>query len=232
MIRFDDVVVELDGRRILDRITLDLADQRVGVIGANGGGKSTLARLVNGLVLASSGRVKVNGLDVATQARAVRRQVGFLFSDPDAQIIMPTVGEDVGFSLRRRGLTSDQRAGLIQQSLARVGLNDLVDRPAHLLSSGQKQLLALASVLASEPQVLVADEPTTLLDLRNTVLLTRVLESLPQQVMLVTHDLSLVAGWPRVVCVADGRVVDDGPGEQVTAAYRRRMLDGVDAGPS
>ena len=114
------------------------------------------------------GTVRVDGLDPATRGREVRRRVGFCFTDPDAQIVMPTVAEDVAFGLRRRGLTSDEvaRAGRARRS-RRTGWPSTRDHPAHLLSGGQKQLLALASVLVTEPDLLVMDEPTTLLDLRN-----------------------------------------------------------------
>ena len=141
---------------------------------------------------------------------------------------MPTVGEDVEFSLRRaRDWTPAQRAAAGRTtSLERFGLAGLADRPAHLLSGGQKQLLALAAVLVTEPRVLVCDEPTTLLDLRNAARIAEMLAALPQQVVLVTHQLDLVAGYERVLVVDEGRIVFDGPARRrehyrVDARYRR-----------
>ena len=166
-------------RRVLDDVTLALAEQRVGVIGANGSGKSTFARLLNGLVLPTSGRVSVDGFDTRSQGREVRRRVGFCFTDPDAQIVMPTVAEDVGFGLRRRGLARSEVDARVAAALSAYGLAEHADHPAHLLSGGQKQLLALASVLVTEPSVLVMDEPTTLLDLRNAAIIARVVATLP-----------------------------------------------------
>ena len=151
-----------------DDISLRLPQRRIGVIGANGSGKSTLARLLNGLVVPTRGRVLVAGHDTRRDGAAVRRRVGFVFTDPDAQIVMPTVAEDVAFSLRRRHLSTSERDRRVREVLERFGIAEHADHPAHLLSGGQKQLLALAAVLVTEPELLVCDEPTTLLDLRNT----------------------------------------------------------------
>ncbi|GAA4718382.1 ABC transporter ATP-binding protein [Isoptericola chiayiensis] len=219
----DDVHVRREGRHVLRGVSLRLTERRVAVVGANGSGKSTLARLLNGLVLPTSGRVHVDGLDTRRHGARVRRRVGFVFTDPDAQIVMPTVAEDVAYSLRRRGLSRDEVDARVAHELERHGLAGHADHPAHLLSGGQKQLLALSSVLVTEPALVVADEPTTLLDLRHTRTVARRLATLDQQVVLVTHDLDLVADYDRVLVVDEGRVVvDDGP-EPAVAAYRELM---------
>jgi biotin transport system ATP-binding protein len=210
-------------RTVLSDLDVRIAEQRVGIVGANGSGKSTFARMLNGLVLPTSGRVRVDGLDTRRAGRQVRRKVGFCFTDPDAQIVMPTVAEDVGFGLRRRGLSKAETADRVAAALARYGLTDHADHPAHLLSGGQKQLLALASVLVTEPEVLVMDEPTTLLDLRNARMIADVVERLPQQVLLVTHHLDLLDRFDRVLVFDEGRVVcDDVPASAVTC-YRELM---------
>ncbi len=237
MFELRDVVHRFGERQVLDGVTVSLHEHRIGVIGANGSGKSTLARLLNGLVVPTAGTVTFDGLDTRTQGRAVRRRVGFVFTDPDAQIVMPTVAEDVAFSLRGKGfgVGRDGRAGRVdraetaqrvQAALERFGLADHHDHPAHSLSGGQKQLLALTSVLVSEPEVLVCDEPTTLLDLRNTARVGRLLAGLSQQVVLVTHDLDLLTGWERVLVVDQGRVVADAPADEAIAVYRRLALEG------
>jgi biotin transport system ATP-binding protein len=223
MIQLEAVSHRYGDRDVLRGLDLSLAEDRIGVIGANGSGKSTLARLLNGLVLPSSGRVLVDGMDTARDGAGVRRKVGFVFSDPDAQIVMPTVGEDVAFSLRRHGLGKAQVAERVAEILGRFGLGGHADHPAHLLSSGQKQLLALASVLVTEPEVLVCDEPTTLLDLRNGRQVAELLAGLPQRVVLVTHDLDSLRGWQRVLVVDEGRVVADGPAEGSIAHYQGLM---------
>ncbi|MDO8144445.1 energy-coupling factor ABC transporter ATP-binding protein [Isoptericola sp. 178] len=219
----DDVHVRREGRHVLRGVSVRLTERRVAVIGANGSGKSTLARLLNGLVTPTSGRVLVDGLDVRRHGRAVRRRVGFVFTDPDAQIVMPTVAEDVAFSLRGSGLSRAQVRDRVAAELARHGLADHAGHPAHLLSGGQKQLLALSSVLVTAPDLVVADEPTTLLDLRNTRLIADRLAALEQRVVLVTHDLDLVDGYDRVLVVDEGRVVVDDVPAVAVPAYRALM---------
>ena len=220
VLRVEQVSHRYDRREVLRGVDLTLTEQRIGIVGANGSGKSTLARMLNGLVEPTSGRVLVDGLDTRTSGAAVRRRVGFVFTDPDAQIIMPTVAEDVAFSLRRDKLGKAVVAARVVQALERVGLAGHADHPAHLLSGGQKQLLALTSVLVTRPQVLVCDEPTTLLDLRNTRAVAALIASLPQQVVLVTHHLDAVAGFDRVVVLDDGVVVADGLPQDALPAYR------------
>lgn len=215
-IRFRQVGHAYGERTVLDGIDVTLTERRVGIVGANGSGKSTLARMINGLVVPTSGTVTVDGLDTARKAREVRRRVGFVFTDPDHQIVMPTVAEDVAFSLRRSGLGKDERAERVRRVLADFGLAGHHDHPSHLLSGGQKQLLALAAIMVTEPHVLVADEPTTLLDLRNARLIARTFAALEQQLVVVTHHLDLLAGFDRVLVVDGGRVVaDDTPGPAI-----------------
>lgn len=207
-------------RQVLSTLGLTLTEQRIGVVGANGSGKSTFVRLLNGLVRPDSGTVTIDGLDTVKDGREVRRRVGFCFTDPDAQIVMPTVAEDIAFGLRRRGLSAAEREARTRGALTAYGLEDHADHPAHLLSGGQKQLLALASVLVTEPDLLVLDEPTTLLDLRNAAMVRRLVDGLPQQVVLVTHHLDLLDGFERVLVFDEGRVVHDGAPAEAVAAYR------------
>jgi biotin transport system ATP-binding protein len=206
-------------RAILAPTSVRLTEQRIGLIGANGSGKSTLARLVNGLVTPTSGRVVVDDLDVAREGRAVRRRVGFCFTDPAAQLVMPTCVEDVELSLRRSIKNGSERRRRALEVLDRHGLAAHADNSVHTLSGGQRQLLALAGVLATEPAILVADEPTTLLDLANTRRVAEVLFGLPQQLVLVTHDLDLARQCDRVLVVEDGRVRFDGPADAAVADY-------------
>lgn len=221
MIEFSGVGHRYGDRVVLDGVDLTLPQRRVALIGANGSGKSTLARTVNGLVAPTEGSVRVDGRDPARQGSAVRRRVGFVFSDPDSQIVMPTAGEDVAFSLRRTVRNRAERARLAAETLTEFGLGDHVEHPAHQLSGGQKQLLALCAVLVLDPDVLVCDEPTTLLDLRNKKAFAERLAGLRQQVLLATHDLDLLEGFDRVIVLDGGRVVADDEPEPAVAHYRK-----------
>lgn len=205
---------------VLRETTLELTEQRIALIGPNGSGKSTLARLVNGLVEPTSGTVTVDGLDVRKRGREVRRRVGFVFTDPTAQLVMPTVVEDVALSLRHRVRGREERTAAARAVLASYGLAELAERSVHTLSGGQRQLLAVAGVLATEPAILVADEPTTLLDLRNARAIGDLLLGLPQQLVLATHDLDLAVRCDRALLIDDGAVVADGPAADVVAHYR------------
>lgn len=226
-IRFDRVSVSYDGldQPVLSDITLELNEHRIGIIGSNGSGKSTLARLINGLGDPSSGRVLVDGEDVLKHGRQIRRRVGFVFSDAENQIVMPQVRDDVAFSLRRLKLPRDQRAARVDAALARFGLSDLADASPHTLSGGQKQLLALASVLVIEPELIIADEPTTLLDLRNRRRIAHEFSRLDQQLIVVTHDLDLLSDFDRVLCIDHGRVIADGAPAEVIDHYQSLMAE-------
>ncbi|WP_328397239.1 energy-coupling factor ABC transporter ATP-binding protein [Nocardia sp. NBC_00416] len=217
---FEAVSHSFGERRVLREIDLRISERRVGVIGANGSGKSTLARMINGLLTPTSGTVTVDGLDASRKGGRVRRKVGFVFTDPDTQIVMPTVAEDLAFSLRRTGLSKPEVADRVRETLERFGLAGHAEHPSHLLSGGQKQLLALGAVLIRRPEVIVADEPTTLLDLRNARMVARALDSVDQQVIVVTHQLSLLDSFERVIVIDGGAVAFDGDPAAAVPAYR------------
>lgn len=208
---------------ILEPTTLTLDQHRIALIGSNGSGKSTLARLVNGLIAPSSGSVVVDGLDVAGNGAEVRKRVGFVFTDPAAQLVMPTCVEDIALSLRRARISRAERRSRALAVLESYGLTALADTSVHALSGGQKQLLALAGVLATEPSIVVADEPTTLLDLRNTRRVAEVLFGLTQQLLLVTHDLELAARCDRALVIEHAHVTFDGAPDEAIAYYRQQV---------
>jgi biotin transport system ATP-binding protein len=227
------VAVVVDSRpepkTLLDDVTLDLTERRIGVIGANGSGKSTLLRLLNGLVQPTSGAVTVDGADTVRAVRAVRRQVGFVFTDPLSQLVMPTGREDVELSLRSSVRNGADRRRLAEAALDRFGLLGLADQSIYELSGGERQLMALAAVLAVNPSVLVLDEPSTLLDLRNRELLRRTLSGLEQQIVMSTHDLDLAQEMDRVLVVEAGRVVFDGGPAAAVETYRALCARGLAA---
>lgn len=207
-------------RRLVGPVDLTLTERRITVIGANGSGKSTLLRLLNGLVLPSTGTVTVAGRDTRAEGAAVRRLVAFAFTDPLSQLVMPTGREDVELSLRRSHRDRRARRRAADVVLERFGLLELADQSIYDLSGGERQLMALAAVLATEPAVLVLDEPSTLLDLRNTHLLRRTVRELEQSVIMATHDLELALEADRTLVVDRGLVVFDGAPTEAVAHYR------------
>ena len=229
MIEFKDatVIAPDSGVPILDATTLTLEEDRVSIIGANGSGKSTLARLINGLVMPVSGTVSVDGLDTAKHGAQVRRKVGYLFTDPSAQLIMPTAIEDVTLSLRRIIDDRRERDAAAMAALEEIGLGDKADVSVNALSGGQRQLLALAGVLAVTPSIIVADEPTTLLDMRWRAHVGALLRALPVQLIEVTHDLDSASRADRTLLVDRGAVVYDGDPREAIAMYRDLMFGRV-----
>ena len=223
-ISFQQVQVEFDGRSVLAVEQLELTQNTIAVIGANGSGKSTFARLLNGLVKPSLGKVLVNGIDVGTDSRAAIKQAGFVFANPDVQIVMPTVIEDVEFSLRDSSLTRQEKRERAMAAISGVGLLGLAEAPAQTLSSGQKQLLAIAAITVRKPRLVIADEPTALLDAGNTRAIAKLLLApAAEQVILVTHDLALALLCDVAVHFEAGRVANIGDPKEVVAGYARQF---------
>lgn len=207
---------------MLSDVSVRLRERRIGVVGPNGSGKSTFARLLNGLQLPTTGRVLVDGQDTRRRGAEVRRSVGFVFQNPDNQIVMPTVAEDLAFGLQPLGLPPPAVARRIRDVLEQYDLGHLHDAPTHHLSGGEKQLVALAGVLLMQPAHLVLDEPMTLLDLRNSRRVAQVIAALPQTVVLVTHDLEALRGFERVLVLDGGRVIADDEPKAAIDVYLER----------
>jgi len=220
---FDKVSVVRGEHFVLCDLTLELPERRIGIIGANGSGKSTFARLLNGLTLPTKGRVMINNLDTKKEGKKVRRKVGFVFQNPDHQIVMPLVEEDLAFGLKNLTLDKQEINQRITTILARYDLSHTRYQSANLLSGGQKQLLAICGVLIMQPQIIVFDEPTTLLDLRNKKRIAAMLASLPQQIFVVSHDMDLIRDFDRILVFDEGRLVCDAPPDRAIGFYEKRM---------
>ena len=225
MIELSEVSVSYNDRLVLSDVSLTLTERRIGVIGSNGSGKSTFARLLNGLLLPDQGKVTVNGLDTKTKAKEVRRKVGFVFQNPDNQIVFPLVEEDLAFGMKNLGFDKDTIAQKTEEALKRYDLWDHRTHAAQFLSGGQKQLLAISGVLVMDPAYIVLDEPTTLLDLRNKLTVRRAIADLDQTAIVVTHDLDLIADFDRVIVFADNKVMADDVPAVAIQAYREAMGD-------
>ena len=223
LIEFRGAAVAYDGEQILAPLTVSLSEQRIGIIGSNGSGKSTTVRLINGLIEPTSGQVLYDGLTPDKRGKDIRKRVGFVFSDAESQIVMPRVSDDVAFSLRRFKLPREEVNRRVADALERFDLTDRAEHSPHTLSGGEKQMLALASVLVIEPDTIIADEPTTLLDLRNRRRIVRELMSLDQQLIVVTHDLEMLRGFDRVLVIDDGALAYDGAPDDAIAFYTDLM---------
>ena len=187
--------------------------EAVALVGANGAGKSTLLMHLCGAVLPSRGTVRVGDVPVTPGTLAlVRRTVGMVFQDPDDQLFLSTVREDVAFGPRNLGLPPDEVARRVADALARVNASHLIDRPPHHLSGGEKRAVAIATVLSMSPDILVMDEPTSHLDPRSRRALIALLGGFEHTRIVATHDLDLALDLcPRTVVLGDGRVLADGP---------------------
>jgi biotin transport system ATP-binding protein len=223
LIRLEEVSVSLGGKSVLERLSAELSEKRIAIVGPNGSGKSTFARLLNGLVLPDRGRVLVDDLDTRKSARDVRRRVGFVFQNPDNQIVFPIVAEDMAFGLKNVGIPKAEIPGRVAEMLREFGISHLADRPSHALSGGEKQLVALASVMVMRPEIVVFDEPTTLLDLRNRNRIRDAIAAMPQAAIVVTHDLDLVGDFARVLVIDGGRIAADDTPEAAIRWYRERL---------
>lgn len=218
-ILFDRAEAKFADKVVLEPLSLELSERRIGIIGLNGSGKSTFSRMVNGLVLPSSGRVVTNGHDTASDGAKVRAAVGYIFQNPANQIVLPLIKDDIALGLQSRGLSKQETAIAVSSVLDRVGITHLAERRAHELSGGELQLAALASVLVTSPDIVIMDEPTNQLDLRNRNIVERTIRDLQENVIVVSHDLTLLSGFDRVLLFHQGKLIDDGPADETIAHY-------------
>ncbi|MEV7621194.1 ABC transporter ATP-binding protein [Microbacterium sp. NPDC089321] len=222
-IRMDAARVRLGDADVLRDVSIELTGRTIAVLGENGSGKSSFARVVAGLLRPTSGSVSVLGLDADKQASELRRRTAMVFSNPDAQILMPTVAEDVAFSLRGEKRRADEVRETVAAALAEFDLAALADRSAHDLSGGQKQLLALCDALVRRPDLVIADEPTAYLDARNAARVADHLFDGRHRLLLVTHDLVLAERCDEAVLFVGGRIVAAGDSRSIVAQYQESL---------
>ena len=202
-----------DGHQALYGVNLHVHQgERVALLGPNGAGKTTLVLHLNGILRAGAGTVNVSGLSVEKKNLAeVRRRVGVVFQDPDDQLFMPSVRDDVAFGPANLGIKGAALDRAVKDALDQVGMVDFIDRPPHHLSYGQRRRVAVATVLAMAPEILVLDEPSSNLDPASRRELADILRSLDVTVLMVTHDLPYALELcSRSVVLSDGVIVADG----------------------
>ncbi|MEU6801809.1 energy-coupling factor ABC transporter ATP-binding protein [Streptomyces neyagawaensis] len=226
-----------DGHQALFGVDFTIGrGERVALLGPNGAGKTTLVLHLNGILTGGAGTVAVAGLPVGKQHMAeIRRKVGIVFQDPDDQLFMPTVREDVAFGPAAAGMKGPELEARVDRALARVGMAEFKDRPPHHLSFGQRRRVAVATVLAMEPEILVLDEPSSNLDPASRRELADILRSLAVTVLMVTHDLPYALELcPRSLVLSEGVIAADGPTGELLAdddlmrAHRLELPFGFD----
>jgi biotin transport system ATP-binding protein len=222
MIALQGASVTLMGRQILPSLTLALDSPRIGIVGRNGSGKTTLMRLMAGLIAPSSGQIAVHGADPANR-RAMLGAVGIVFQNPDAQILFPTVAEEIAFGLRQMGQSAAKARTRALELLAAEGRAHWAEAATHTLSGGQRHYLCLLAVLAMGPKTLLLDEPFAGLDLPSQQRLARRLAGLDQQIITISHDPAALQGADRVIWLERGGVRADGPARAVLAEYTAAM---------
>lgn len=206
--------------KVLKGISLSLNERRIGVIGSNGSGKSTLVRLLNGLNQPSSGGVCVFGLNTQLHQQFLARLVGFIFQNPDHQIIFPTVLEELAFGLEQLGHSSEAAQLGARDFLAEHGASSLAEKPVQNLSEGQKQLICILAVLIMKPRLLLLDEPFSSLDLAKRKTLLNLLNTNCERLIMVSHDLEVFSSFDRLLWIEDGRIKADGAPADVIARYK------------
>lgn len=207
-----------DGHQALFGVDLTVArGERVALLGPNGAGKTTLVLHLNGILGGGVGTVRVAGLPVDRANLAeIRRRVGIVFQDPDDQLFMPTVREDVAFGPASAGMRGAELEARVTTALERVGMAEFAERAPHHLSFGQRRRVAVATVLAMEPEILVLDEPSSNLDPASRRELADILRSLDVTVLMVTHDMPYALELcPRAVILGDGVIAADGPTQEL-----------------
>jgi len=216
-----------DGTVALAGVNATLAaGEAVALVGANGAGKSSLLAQITGLQLPQAGEVQVGPWTVARRhLEQIRQRVGLVLQDPDDQLFMASVAEDVGFGPRNQGLGAEEVEQRVRRALEQVGARGLGDRAPQRLSGGQKRAVAIATVLAMEPELMLLDEPSAYLDPRARRQLIALLGQLPQTLLIATHDLDLALEvCPRTLLMAQGRVIADGPSRELL--NNRELLEG------
>lgn len=218
-VKFDHVSYTYpNGFKALDDVSLHITHgEKVAVIGTNGAGKSTLMLHMNGLLMATEGQVIIGDIPVTRKTLPqIRRTVGLVFQNPDDQLFMPTVGDDVAFGPVNMKLPDEEVARRVDMALEAVGIIDLKNRPGYQLSGGQKRSAAIATVLSMEPDILVMDEPSSNLDPHARRLLIRQINAFSHTCIITTHDLPLATELcGRTIVMYAGRIIADGPTEKI-----------------
>lgn len=218
-------------KTVLDNINLQVsAGESIGLIGENGAGKSTLLKLLTGLLELESGRIRIMGFDMKKEnLKDIRARIGYVFQDSDSQLFMPTVYEDVAFAPRNYGKSEEEARSAVMSALRQVHMEDKKDRQIYRLSGGEKKLAAIATVLAAGARLILLDEPSAALDPKNRRNLIRILNSLPGERIIASHDLDFVLDTcQRAVLLSGGQIAADGKTEEILTDQKLLEQNGLE----
>ena len=219
MIEFQNVSFAYEkDRPVLRELSFRIGDgEAVGLIGANGAGKSTVMKLLLGLIAPTEGSILVDGIRVGKKSLPeIRRKLGFVLQNSDNQMFMPTVYEDMIFAPLNYGLSREEAERRVDTALERLGMQELKHRHNHRISGGEKRMAAIATILAMEPQAVLMDEPSSALDPCNRRRVINIIRELPQTKLITSHDLDMILDTcERVILLSGGCIVADGPADSV-----------------
>ena len=227
LLALNNVCLRRGHTQVFDHLTLQLAEHRIGLIGDNGAGKTSLLRLLCGLEAPHSGQVLSQGADLHDSAATRVRWVGMMFQNPDDQIIFPTVVEELALGLQPQGFSKKEAKAQALHFLQTRGLQDWAERAVASLSQGQRQHVCWLALLLAGPRSLLLDEPYASLDLPSQAMLARDMEKTEQQIIVSTHLLDHVRPFPRVIWLDQGQIRGDGSGDEVCAAYEANVRDRI-----
>lgn len=208
---------------VLDNISLNISEKKIAIIGANGSGKSTFVRMLNGLIKPTKGKITIENIDINKNIKEIRQKVGFVFQNPDNQIVFPTVEEDIAFGLKNLKTPHKQIETKINTILKKYNMQHLRHKSCHLLSGGEKQMVAILSVLVMEPNIIIFDEPTTQLDLKNKIKISKTILELEQNVIVISHDMEQIKNFDRVIMFEKGKIAKDGTPSEVIPFYIKKI---------
>ena len=226
----------LDGTKALKKLNMTVnQSEKIAVLGSNGAGKSTLFLHFNGILQPEKGRIRFRGRDVSYKSNELmelRRKIGIVFQDPDSQLFSASVLQEVSFGPMNLGLSQTEVRRRVDKALADTEIRDLVDRPTHMLSFGQKKRVSIADILAMEPEVIIFDEPTAWLDPRHAREFMQLLDELSQQgktIIISTHDVDLAYSWAdKIFVMNQGQVITEGKPEEVFCSQQLQVISGAD----
>ena len=228
-IQLDGLTWTKPGAPVVGPFDLSLTEQRIGVVGRNGSGKSTFARLITGLIEATEGSATIWGTDMWSDRKGAIRAAGILFQNPDHQIIFPTVEEEIAFGLTQLGYSKTEARDGAHRVLKQFNKDHWAEKSIHTMSGGQRHLVCLMSVLAMAPKLIVLDEPYAGLDIPTRRAMAAYLQGLDQQILHITHEPDVLRGYDRILWIEGGQVCLDGAPDMVLPAYLNAM-EAADAG--